>query len=98
MEVRFRTRKLERCYEDSAFAERTFGLTIARSYIKAIDQLCDIDSFELMKLIRPRRFHQLQPRQHNRYAMDLTGNYRLIVEATDEPDQFNVLNVEDYHD
>ena len=98
MEVRFRSRKLERCYEDSVFAERNFGATIARNYIRAIDQLCDIDSYELLKLIRPRRFHQLQPRQHNRYAMDLTANFRLIVEATDEPDQFIVASVEDSHD
>lgn len=98
MEVRFRTRKLERCYEDSAYAEKTFGQAIARSYIRSINELCDIDSFDLMKVLQPRRFHLLKPKQHRRYAIDLTGYFRLIIEATGEPDQFNVVDVGDYHD
>lgn len=98
MEVRFRTRKLERCFKDSAYAERTFGQTIARNYIKAVGELCEIDSFEMMKILRPRRFHLLEPKQHRRYAIDLTANFRLIIEATDGPDEFTVVDIGDYHD
>ena len=97
MEVRFRNQRLKRCFENSSVAERTFGPVIGRSYIRAINELSDIDSFEMMKVLKPRRFHLLQPERHQRYAIDLTANHRLIVEATDEPDEFRVLDVEDYH-
>ena len=97
MEVTFRTKKLRRCYRESRFGQRTFGENIARAYIRAINELCDIDSFEQMKMLRPRRFHMLQPRQDQRFALDLTERVRLIIEATDKPYQFRVLSVEDYH-
>lgn len=97
MEAIFRTKKLRRCYCEFHFGRRTFGEHIARAYIRAINELCDIDSFEQMKMLRPRRFHMLQPRQNKRFAIDLTERVRLILEATDKPYQFRVLSVEDYH-
>ena len=98
MEVTFRNNKLERCYRESEFGRRTFGAAIARAYIRAINELCDIETIEQMKVLRPRRFHLLKPKRNRRFAIDLTGNFRLIVEATDKPHQFRVLSVEDYHD
>ena len=98
MEATFRTNRLKRCYCESQFGRRTFGENISRAYIRAINELCDIDSFEQMKVLRPRRFHMLQPRQNRRFAIDLTDRVRLIIEATDKPFQFRVLSVEDYHD
>lgn len=98
MEVTFRNNKLKRCFRESQFGQRTFGATIARAYIRAINELCTIETFEQMKMLRPRRFHLLEPKRNQRFAIDLTANVRLIIEATNDPYQFRVVSVEDYHD
>ena len=53
MEVKFRTTKLERCYRDHSFAQREFGVVIARNFTKVINALRALDTFETLKQKRP---------------------------------------------
>lgn len=98
MEVRFRSRKLERCYRDHSFAQRNLGAIVARKYVTVISALRAVDSFETLKQKRPYRFHQLRHQHAGRFALDLTGNWRLIIEPTDNHNEFLVHSVEDYHE
>ena len=97
MEAQFGNNHLRKCFRDSRYAERKLGRAVAKKYIQTVGELCDIGSFELMKKFAPRRFHQLNPRTRQRFALDLTGNVRLIVEPTNKPDQFKIVSIKDYH-
>ena len=97
MEAQFGNNHLRKCFLDSRYAERRLGRAVAKKYIQVVGELCDIDSFELLKRLRPRRFHQLEPKTSNRFALDLTANVRLIVEPTNKPDQFKIVSIKDYH-
>lgn len=98
MEVRFRTRKLERCYFEHRFGQQQFGIVIARKFTTVINALRAVETFETLKQKRPYRFHQLRHGHSGRFALDLTGNWRLIIEPTDADNEFLVHSVEDYHE
>lgn len=98
MDVRFRGNKMERCYREFSYGQRMFGIRLARSYIRVINALRSVDTFELLKQHRPYRFHQLRHQHSGRFAVNQTGNWRLIIEATEQPDEFLVHSVEDYHE
>ena len=89
---------MKRCYREFEFAQRTFGYRLARTYIRVINALRSFETFELLKQHRPYRFHQLRHQHAGRFAVDLTRSWRLIIEATDRPDEFIVHSVEDYHE
>lgn len=97
MEVRFKTKKLKRCRDEHSFAVRTYGQTTARQFRKVIATLVSTPIFDELKILHPHRFHPLEPRKDNRYSMDLTANYRLIVEPTNNPAQVLVIKIEDTH-
>lgn len=98
MKVKFRTNKLERCYLERRFAQQQYGIDIARKYFNVINALRSVDTFEVLKQTRPYRFHQLRHKHAGRFALVLTGNWRLIIEPTDFADEFLVHSIEDYHE
>lgn len=97
MEVQFKTNKLKRCYERDALAIRTYGSAIATQFRKVIAILYSTATFDHLKILHPRRFHPLEPRKSNLYSMDLTANYRLIIQPTPDPAQVLVIRIEDTH-
>lgn len=82
MEIQFRTKKLQKHYENSKEAEKTYGIPVARRYIGRINiikQTCDLS--ELMQL-PGLRCHELKGNRKGHYAINLTGFYRLIFTVT----------------
>jgi proteic killer suppression protein len=85
VQVKFRTRQLQRGYESHAEATRRWGAAVARRYVQRINDLYAAETVEDLYRIPPLRFHQLKGNRQGQYALSLTDRMRLIVSVTGEP-------------
>lgn len=93
MEVQFRTRQLEICYQQHRQANRKYGAQVARKYIQRINIIQQaIDLAEIMRL-PGLRCHALTGNRQGQYAINLTGYYRLIFTLTGN--QLEVIMIEE---
>jgi toxin HigB-1 len=84
VQVKFRTRQLQRCYESHAAATRRWGAPVARRYVQRINDLYAAESVEDLYRIPPLRFHPLKGDRQGQYALSLADRMRLIVSVTGE--------------
>lgn len=93
MEVRFKTKKLERCYLESKQAIREFGNDIGRLYILRINIVKNTKSIDdLVKLPRL-HCHPLKGARKGQWAVNLNRFYRLIF--TLEGESLEVARIEE---
>ena len=78
MEIAFRTRKLEREYQEHARAVKSYGSEVARRYIQRINIIKQARDIEELMSLPAFRCHTLRGDYHGEYAIKLTGFYRLI--------------------
>ena len=98
MEVHFATSRLRRCYEDASRAGQQWGPDVARKYVQRIDLIELTESLEELPTLPGLRWHALSGNLAGRYAVTLTGNYRLILTVVEEkPNTLCVEEVIDYH-
>ncbi|MBW9267444.1 MAG: type II toxin-antitoxin system RelE/ParE family toxin [Candidatus Thiodiazotropha sp. (ex. Lucinisca nassula)] len=93
MIVVFRTKQLERCYQEYRKAVKAFGEDAAKRYIlriNTIKQARDIE--ELMKL-PVLRCHPLKGDRVGHYAVKITGFYRLIFSL--EGEMLEIVRIEE---
>lgn len=92
MEVRFRTRQLQRSYEQHGLAVRAWGKEVARRYVERIGILYRVKHAGELSTFEALRFHELKGWRKGQYALNLTGFMRLIVSFED--DALTVVRVE----
>ncbi len=111
MRVVYRTRTLEKACNLQKDGDRLWGRQIAGKVRLRIEQIRGADVLAQLRLIPGARFHQLTGDRAGQYAMDLTKNWRIIVEPWDELgagvivgefsesaiDALRIYDVEDYH-
>ena len=97
MEVFFQSRKLLRCYEESAKANREWGSIVGRRYIRTVNELRALPAFPDLFAIVRMRAHPYKSRPGS-YALDMTGRWRLIVRQGERPDQVVVEEVSNHYD
>ena len=93
MQVRFRTRKLQRQFERHREAQKAYGVEVARRYVQRINiiqQARDMD--ELQRLPRL-RCHPLTGNRKGQWAVSLTGFARLIFTLHGE--QLEMVRIEE---
>lgn len=78
MEIAFRTRKLEREYQEYARAVKSYGPEVARRYILRINIIKQARDIEELMSLPALRCHALRGNYRGQYAIKLTGFYRLI--------------------
>ena len=91
--MRFRKRKLQRCFEENRQAEREFGKDVARSFIlrvKIIQNSATLDDLFAQKSLR---CHPLKGDRDGQYSMKLTGFMRLIF--TVEQSAIEIVTIEE---
>ena len=98
MEVRFRTRRLERCFVDSGGAVREWGPAVGRRYVQRVEALKAVERFDDLFDIRALDLHPLRGHRRGQYAMRLTGAVRLIITRDATAPSVTVEEVTDYHD
>ncbi|WP_421715550.1 type II toxin-antitoxin system RelE/ParE family toxin [Arcobacter arenosus] len=93
MEVRFKTNKLQKQYENSKDAIKAYGVDVAKKYIQRIGILKSVKSFDDLYKIPQLKFHPLTGNRDGEFAISLTGFYRLII--TKHGDTFDIAKIEE---
>lgn len=93
MEIRFKTKKLQKEYENSKDAIKSYGANVAKKYINRITLLKNAKSFDDLYKIPQLRFHPLTGNRKGEFAISLTGFYRLII--TNDGDTFDIAKIEE---
>ena len=97
MEVFFQSRKLLRCYEESSRANREWGSIVGRRYIRMVNELRALPTFNDVCAIVRMRAHPYKNRPGS-YALSMTGRWRLLVRQGEREDQVIVEEVSNHYD
>ena len=98
MEVEFNTNRLERCYDDLSEATREWGTVVARRYIGRINRIQETEAFRELFNFSSWRLHPLQGEYAGKFAIALTGRYRLIVGRGNAGDHIVIYEVTNHYD
>jgi len=93
LEIRFKTKKLQKEYENSKDAIKAYGTDVAKKYINRITLLKNAKSFDDLYKIPQLKFHPLTGNRKGEFAISLTGFYRLII--TNDGDTFDIAKIEE---
>lgn len=110
MQISFKTGKLEKQLTKPVELQRAYG-ALAKKISQRLADLRAADNLGIIGKIPGARLHQLSGERQNEYAINLTGNYRLIFEPDyknvplkndgghnlNEIKEIKVLMIEDYH-
>jgi len=96
VEIRFRTRRLKRAFEQPNRAVREWGPVTGQRYIDRVETLETAERLQNLFEIRPLDLHPLTGDRRGQYALRLTGQMRMIVTIEDERTVI-VEEVVDYH-
>lgn len=110
MEITYKNRKLEKQLTDPKLLMKSFG-QLARKVNQRLKDLSDADNLEIIRAIPAARCHELVGERKGELAVDISGNYRLIFETSNEPipkkvdggldwkevTKIQINNIEDYH-
>ena len=97
MELRFRTSKLRRCFEESRRAVREWGPDVGTRYVQRLLVLQASDRLDDVYENRAFDLHPLRGDRRGQYAIRLTGSVRLIITADADRRSVIVEEVTDYH-
>ena len=97
MEVRFRTRRLERCARHVIPAVREWGTEVGPRYIDRVQLLQEVIALEDLYTFRAAGLHPLRGGRRGQFALRLTGRMRLIIERGPDAGSVTVVEVVDYH-
>lgn len=85
LEIRFRTRKLEREFNSERELVRRYGDRMARAIILRMTVLKGANHLGLVPVETPVRRHQLSGDRQDDFAVDLVQPYRLVFRPDHDP-------------
>jgi plasmid maintenance system killer protein len=97
VQVQFRTRQLERRFNNSRQATRAWGPVVGERYVERVEMLKAVEHFEHLYDIRMLDLHPLLGDRRSQYAIRLTGAVRLIISRDPVRAGVIVEEVTDYH-
>jgi proteic killer suppression protein len=77
VDIAFRTKKLERCYEDHEYGRRTWGSAVAKKFIQRIDLLQEAANMLEVERLPGLKCHPLKGGREGQYGVSLHGRWRL---------------------
>ncbi len=93
LEIRFKTKKLEKQYMNHKVAQKAYGQQVAKRYIMRINAIKAAKCFDELYAIPTLKFHPLEGNRKGEYAITLTGFYRLII--TNDGEIFDIARIEE---
>jgi proteic killer suppression protein len=93
LEVQFKTKKLQKQYENSKDAIKVYGMDVAKRYIQRVNILKSAKSFDDLSRIPQLKFHPLTGDRVGEFAIALTGFYRLII--TNNGETVDIARIEE---
>ena len=98
MEVVFRTRQLQRNYEDATRAITDWGHDVGRRYVDRVNYLLEVEDFQQLYDARRLRLHPLRGSRSGEFSIYLTGRWRLILRAGDTAQSIIITEVTNHYD
>lgn len=99
--------KIQRLLNDERMLNREYGSQRAGKIYQRISEMKSADDLTEVSTVPPTRLHKLLGERSEQFSLDITGNYRLIIEAYDEDDYLTtdkkkavtivIVEVVDYH-
>ncbi len=86
MEVRYRTRQLEKLASDSKKRIRELGTDAARRFERRISEFKAAECLEDLKNLPQARIHQLKGNRKHQFSADLVHPYRLLFTVENDPE------------
>jgi proteic killer suppression protein len=83
MDVRYRTRRLQRCAASRAEAIKRWGPKVAERYHQRLALIRSVDSLQELGPSRALHLHPLKGARAGTWALNLTEQWRLIVRPVD---------------
>jgi len=110
MVIKYKTRKLEKSLIDPKEMNKTYG-TRAKKVNQRLKEITASATLTVLKTIPAANCHQLSADRDDQYAVDISANYRMILEIDHDPiprkddggidsDQITaitILEITDYH-
>ena len=97
MELSFKNEQLRKSYEYSEKAIKKWGPHVARKYIARITQLYAVSEFQKIFTTRAMHLHTLKGDYQDKFAITLTGRWRLIVTKGDSEERLNIEEVSNHY-
>ncbi len=98
LEIRYKTRKIEKVCTDAKAAEKSYGREMAEKIQQRIDEMTAADTVEFMIRYHIGRCHALTQNRKGQYAVDLVQPFRLVFEKQGDIVQIaRILEIVDYH-
>ncbi len=98
VEVEFATGRLEGCFRSRREATREWGPVVARSYTDRIGRIIRTRTFRELFNFGSFRMHPLHGEYAGKYAISLTGRYRLIVGRGNGEGRIVIYEVTNHYD
>ncbi len=110
MKIAFKTNKLEKKLTEAKEMHKAFG-TMAKKVNQRMQELISSQNLEILKCIPAANCHELKGDRKGEFAVDISGNYRIIFELDHNPvpvkednsidsiriTDIKILGTEDYH-
>lgn len=98
MQLRYRTKTLEKECTDASVASKKYGIEMAQKIQMRIDQIKAAGSVEQMMKFKVGRCHKLKGGRKVQYSVDLVHPQRLIFEIIGNEIQIAyIVEITDYH-
>jgi proteic killer suppression protein len=78
VQIRFKTRKLEKQYANHKEAEKAYGRDVARKFIDRVNIIKATKDIETLQTLPVLRCHPLIGNRKGQWSINLSGFYRLI--------------------
>lgn len=79
MDIRFRDRQLQRCFESESLAQRTWGPDVGQRYARRLATIQETSEFDKLFDLASLHLHPLHGDKEGYYSLTLVGRWRLIV-------------------
>lgn len=110
MKIAFKTNKLEKQLTEAKEMQKAFGI-MAKKVNQRMKELSASNNLEILKTIPAANCHELKGERKGEFAVDISGNYRIIFEPDHNPipikddksidcvriTDIKILATEDYH-
>lgn len=97
--VRFRTRRLQKEYEDGRAAAKSYGDQVGRKYIQRVNLIKSSKDFATLQSLPGLDCHPLKGDRKGQWAVKLTGFWRLIFVLVDAiPSLVSIEEVSKHYD
>lgn len=93
MHVKFRDKKLEKCFLEHKKATREFGEKVARRFIQRVNILKHTPDYNTLMKLPGLRCHPLKGDRDGQWAVTLIDRWRLIF--TFEDDNMTIVQIEE---